>query len=400
MAALVTGPNKFGLLANALAGSAKGAQDFAQLKMKRDAMEEQSRQFDEQLALGVRRLEEQARQFDMDQAQKKEFNDLLVQFREKSLVSEEMRAAEALRSAERRTGMQVAEQRRAREQRAELEERNFGLRNTVEGLIALDVPGMDAMRESNPEAYEASVQEKAVQWAELKAVGGSYTDEDLRIAEQQVRNFGNIKGQYNKYTADIFRAKNAENALTAAGFSSDTGAGLNISSSSTLVPTQPIKTPGDQESRYISVPDPGSFDLAKGYFQSMNPAAVPVIDDLQYLTSEYQDSRKSASERSNIKSSVDRLLRRELTSLTERDRLQVENLVRNSMAVVDASMSGEQYLLQDQSLDQLTASQASDQANLRRVGEGAEAEAFQQGLAQRRAEIEAARRARFEGEAG
>lgn len=397
MAALVTGPNKFGLLANALAGSAKGAQDFAQLKMKRDAMEEQSRQFDEQLALGVRRLEEQARQFDMDQSQKKEFNDLLMQFREKSLVSEEMRAAESLRSAERRTAMQVSEQRKAREQARELQERNFGLRNTVEGLIALDVPGLDSMRESNPEAYEASVQEKALQWAELKAVGDSYTDEDLRIAEQQVRNFGNIKSQYNKYTVDIFRAKNAENALTAAGFSNDTGVGFTYSSSSTLVPKYNERREGDKESRYIPMPDDGAFPKALGYFQAKNPESLPTIRDIQSQLTVYQDARKSPVDREVASDSIDRLFR-QLPTLTENDRTQLESLVRNTMAAIDAGMS-EDYIPVDQSLEQLTASQASNQANLRRVGEGAEAEAFQQGLAQRRAEIEAARRARFEGEA-
>ena len=56
MATYVAGQNQLALLANAFSGAAKGAQDFAQLKMRRDQMAQQQAQFDANLDLGCNKL--------------------------------------------------------------------------------------------------------------------------------------------------------------------------------------------------------------------------------------------------------------------------------------------------------------------------------------------------------
>ena len=76
MAAFVSGQNQFALLANAFTGAAKGAQDFAKLKMQRDQMAQQQRQFDDNLALGFSRLDEQIRQFDVGTAEHSRLTEL------------------------------------------------------------------------------------------------------------------------------------------------------------------------------------------------------------------------------------------------------------------------------------------------------------------------------------
>lgn len=129
------GGTDFSILAEAFSGAAKGAHDFAQLKMRRDQMAQQQSQFDQQLALNFTKLNEQIRQFDisaeMKERMQKEANALQATLSREEMVSAEKRTGMQARATRAAAAMRAREQRRIVESRERLNERNFSLQGNL-----------------------------------------------------------------------------------------------------------------------------------------------------------------------------------------------------------------------------------------------------------------------------
>lgn len=110
--AYVAGANSFAMLANSLTGVAQGTRDFAQLKMKRDAMAQDQAQHNDRIGLALRQLDEQINQANLDRTQRAELekarNELNAKLTREGYVSSEKRARIAAGPGHAR----VAEQRR------------------------------------------------------------------------------------------------------------------------------------------------------------------------------------------------------------------------------------------------------------------------------------------------
>ena len=146
MASFVAGQNKFALLANAFTGAAKGAQDFAQLKLKRDQIDESKRQFDQNLEFGFKKLDEQIRSFDIGTAEKSRLEGLAIQARAKfgadANISAEKRTAITAQASVTSTAMRVNEQKEERKRQQRLTVMNFGLGDNIDAMDTLDIGAM------------------------------------------------------------------------------------------------------------------------------------------------------------------------------------------------------------------------------------------------------------------
>lgn len=214
MASFVAGPNQFSLLANAFSGAAKGASDFAQLKLKRDQIAEDRRQFDENLEFGFKKLDEQIRQFDIGTEQRERLEQARNELQERLT---DKRIAGSIKTAKIAAGPQYARVREQAERRKfeqRLQERNFGLGKTIEAMEQFGADQLFKDWDAATERGEATFTEwnpRANQMARDVAMrlsaDGVVTDDDVRIVRQQIDNYRNLKQTHINNMMEIQRVK-------------------------------------------------------------------------------------------------------------------------------------------------------------------------------------------------
>tara|TARA_R110000824_G_scaffold178505_5_gene358255 strand:+ start:1132 stop:2484 length:1353 start_codon:yes stop_codon:yes gene_type:complete len=222
MATFVAKPNQFALLANAFSGAAKGAQDYAQITLKRDQMAQQQSQFDEQLALNLDKLDEQIRQFDVGTEEH-------ARIQNEANTLRATLEREGFTSAERRTqitaGTQRAIAREGREYNQRLQERNFSRKKRLDAANSLGAEQLGPKPEFgviSPEEYDSQLAEWgrkrdqiALDFAgSLNLSEGPVSDAELRIAQDYIENYGKHKSDYG---AEMLRTAQYEAAARGHG---------------------------------------------------------------------------------------------------------------------------------------------------------------------------------------
>lgn len=190
MATFVAGQNQLAMLANAFSGATKGAQDFAQLKMKRDQMAQQQAQFDAQLDLGFKKLEEQINSANLDREQRANLQSQMVEARSKWVTQQEEGALERTQvqqaGATRRKGMEVAERRRARTFEQQMNQRKGSA--TLQFMDILE-PLASVPEDPSDPTYAAMVQKRERQIQEqTKLVAQSWMGDSKLPPDQATLN--------------------------------------------------------------------------------------------------------------------------------------------------------------------------------------------------------------------
>ena len=224
MAGFVAGQNQFALLANAFTGAAKGASDFASLKLKRDQIDESARQFDENLEFGFTKLDEQIRQFDVGTSERSRMesarNDLKKKLTREGFVSAQRQSTIAAGPGHGRN----LETKKLREFKQRLADRAHTSTTTIDAMEKLGV----AAHWNDWTNYQKEFKEGTVtgefDWdtradeiardlaAEEKPSGEPVTEEDIRIRRQQVDNYRSLKNTHNENLMNTAKAAAAARA--------------------------------------------------------------------------------------------------------------------------------------------------------------------------------------------
>ena len=257
MASFVAKQNQFAMLANAFTGVAKGANDYAQLKQRRDALNEQKRQHDQNLKLGFDRLDEQIRSFDIQTEQKEalqkqaelarsKFQDTEIAYRTEA---DDKRIAAEIKKA----GIAAHQQAETRKLNRQIQQQNIGLSETVNTMQTLgagdlhreraahetkvadwtpnddgtftDAGGNIQPAGSNVFQYETRRNAIARNLASRVNFTDNPTESQIALAAQQVDNHPSLHSTNNQNRMDAQLSKNLSNAAAAGAYgSSYTGA--------------------------------------------------------------------------------------------------------------------------------------------------------------------------------
>lgn len=224
MAGFVAGQNQFALLANAFTGAAKGASDFASLKLKRDQIDESARQFDENLEFGFTKLDEQIRQFDVGTSERARMesarNDLKKKLTREGFVSAQRQSTIAAGPGHGRN----LEAKKLREFKQRLADREHTSTTTIDAMEKLGV----AAHWNDWTKYQEDFKEGTVtgefDWntradqmardlaADQKPSGEPVTEEDIRIRRQQIDNYRSLKTTHNENLMNTAKAAAAARA--------------------------------------------------------------------------------------------------------------------------------------------------------------------------------------------
>jgi len=277
MASFVSGQNKFALLANAFTGAAKGAQDFAQLKLKRDQIDESKRQFDQNLEFGFKKLDEQIRSFDIGTAEKSRLEGLAIQARAKfgadANISAERRTAMTAQASVTSTAMRVNEQREERERQMRLTVMNQGMSENLVQMELLNVHEMhkewgateagegvdvDQFWAEKGAAWNKQADAKAWALAKVLSPDGTVTDDEFRIAREKVDNYTSIKGQFTDNEMKMAQARALSRGASrgmygGSGAYTGNGAGISVNYSKSMARKDDGTGPGGITT--IRVPD-------------------------------------------------------------------------------------------------------------------------------------------------
>tara|TARA_R110000803_G_scaffold15895_2_gene43743 strand:+ start:2168 stop:3652 length:1485 start_codon:yes stop_codon:yes gene_type:complete len=239
MASFVAGPNKFALLANAFTGAAKGANDFAQLKQRSDALKEQKRQHDDNLALGFNRLDEQIRQFDIGTSERSRLETMALEARHKLGIEQSQISKSATLGAASIRSRTADKDRKAT---IAFQERNAGLDEHVNILEAHNVAGLHTDRKAHDVRLQAGETTELFDWerradasalavATKMSLGSPPTQAQISLAREWVDNYPGLKEQANQNRIDVAMSKavaRAGGGRTGGGYTG-TGAGVDFS---------------------------------------------------------------------------------------------------------------------------------------------------------------------------
>jgi len=252
MASFVAKQNQFAMLANAFTGMAKGANDFAQLKQRRDSLEEQKRQHDQNLKLGFDRLDEQIRQFDISTEQKAELQKQSEKARFKLQDKELTYRTEAddkrIAADIKRAGIAAHTAKMDRDLRRKIQQQNIGLSETVNTMQTLgagdlhreraahetkvadwtpnddgtftDAGGNIQPAGSNLFPWETRRDAIARNLASRVNFTDNPTESQIALAAQQVDNYKGLHSTNNQNRIDAQMSKNLSNAAAAGAYGS------------------------------------------------------------------------------------------------------------------------------------------------------------------------------------
>ena len=301
MASFVAGPNKFSLLANAFTGAAKGANDFAELKQRSDALKEQKRQHDDNLELGFNKLDEQIRQFDVGTSEKSRLEGLALQARHKLGIAQSQMSKSATLGA---AGIRAREQRDDRAARVALQERNVKLDQHVNIMEAHNVGGLWSDWKAYEAKFNAGETTEEFDWntradaaafaiADKLSLEGPPSQAQIALAREQIDNYQTLKKTNNENNVEI--AMNAalakgRGAGAAGGGYTNTGAGIDFDSaySGRVYQSTQVGKTGSKELMYEPT-DTGFDGIISQVAQGDNPYKAQVVQstrDVERLTRE------------------------------------------------------------------------------------------------------------------
>ena len=223
--AYIPGSDPFKTLSNAFGGTAKGAFDYTQVRLKQNQIDESKRQHDQNLRLGFKRLDEQIRQFDVGTKEHRELTEARMKLdatlRREGFVSAEKRTKMQKEAPLGAASIRAKQQEKDRQYRRDLAQRNFstqGLLNGIEhvaGDLWKDYNAWNAGEGTGTETFpwEARANVAARQLAESKAMGEPVTEDDIALARRQIDSYDKIKSTYVKDTLDLARAKRGQQMI-------------------------------------------------------------------------------------------------------------------------------------------------------------------------------------------
>lgn len=312
MASFVAGPNKFALLANAFTGAAKGANDFAQLKQRSDALKEQKRQHDNNLALGFDRLDEQIRQFDIGTSERSRLETMALEARHKLGIEQSQISKSATLGA---AGIRSRTADKDRKATIAFQERNAGLDEHVNILEAHNVAGLHTDRKAHDARLQAGETTELFDWerradaaalavATKMSLGSPPTQAQISLAREQVDNYPGLKGQanQNRIDAEMSKALARAGGGRAGGGYTGTGAGVDFSQAYTgalYASTQAdqtglkrvIHTP--KETAFADIQAQMYLDGDDNPFTARNVEALAHVKRLSLLVAEHSRGTKS-----------------------------------------------------------------------------------------------------------
>lgn len=325
MASFVAKPNQLALMANAFSGMAKGANDFANLKQRRDQLEEQKRQHDENIKLGFDRLDEQIRQFDISTEQKaalqKQAEEARFKFQDKELTYRTEADDKRIAADLKRAGMQAYQQRQDRELRRKIQQQNIGLGQTVNTMQTLGAAQLHKERKEhedkvatwtpNPDGtfntpdgktvpsssaifpYESRRNAMAQNLASRLNFTDNPTQSQIALAQQQIDNHDSMAERHAQNRIEAEQSKYLGKAAAAGAFGAtytDTGQPMSAAYKGIYYATDP-KTGQEQ---VVQRPGPNAFAELRGQIAARGAEDNPLIkmqlnnfDRLQGLMSQH-----------------------------------------------------------------------------------------------------------------
>jgi len=228
--AYIPGSDPFKTLSNAFGGTAKGAFDYTQVRLKQNQIDESKRQHDQNLRLGFKRLDEQIRQFDVGTKEHRELTEARMKLdatlRREGFTSAEKRASTQAGAvvASARMRQQTAD--RNRQYQRDLSQRNYTTGNLINNIeqFAGDLwKDWNAHEGPTEFAWDARANVAARQLAEAKAMGEPVTEDDIALARRQIDNYDNIKSQHLNDRVSFERAKRGQAMLDDGAWGEGTG---------------------------------------------------------------------------------------------------------------------------------------------------------------------------------
>jgi len=313
MASFVAGPNKFALLANAFTGAAKGANDFAQLKQRSDALKEQQRQHDDNLGLGFDRLDEQIRQFDIGTSERSRLETMALEARHKLGIEQSQISKSATLGA---AGIRSRTADKDRKATIALQERNAGLDEHVNIMEAHNVAGLHTDRKAHDVRLQAGETTELFDWerradaaalaiATKMSLGSPPTQAQISLAREQVDNYPGLKEQANtnRIDAEMSKALARAGGGRAGGGYTGTGAGVDFSQAYTGALYESVgRDPKTGLNRVIHTPTATAFadiqaqmalDGADNPYTARNIEALAHVKRLSLLVGEHSRGSKS-----------------------------------------------------------------------------------------------------------